>query len=102
MFDPGEGLLTCCVSTVIVNAFEKVLHLLYDAAVWEPGQQFLSTQSPEFTQNSLQSEHSSKTSGSQASHANKQNNRIIKPPKTAVLEWNGAEETQKPSFTNIL
>lgn len=33
MFDPGKGLLTCCVSTVIVNAFEKVLHLLYDTAV---------------------------------------------------------------------
>lgn len=35
------------------------------------------------------------TSGRQADDANKQNNRIIKT-KTAALEWNCAEEAQKP------
>lgn len=40
MLGPGKSLLTGCVSTETLNAFEKVLHLLYDTAAREPGQPF--------------------------------------------------------------
>lgn len=54
MSDPGMYLFILCISTVIINAFKKLsVTVPYDAAVRKPGQ-FLSTQSPEFIQNSYQ------------------------------------------------
>ena len=51
--EPCVFILILCINTLIIKALQKLgVSVSHDAAVREPGQQFLFTRSPEFIQNS--------------------------------------------------